>query len=391
MEQFDIVVVGAGPAGLCFARALADTGLAVGIVERQPLAVLEKPAFDGREIALTHRSVRLLRELGVWGRIAAHEVSPLVDARVTNGGAPDGLLIGHDDGRAEALGWLVPNHAIRAAAYEAVADVASLRLAAGRAVKALQVDADAARVSLDDGSTWQARLVVAADSRFSEMRRAMGIAAWMHDFGRTMLVCRMAHERPHEHVASENFDYGQTVALLPLNGDMSSVVLTLPHQQMQPVLALDDEAFAAEIERRLRGRLGAMRTASTRHAYPLVGVYPRRFVATRFATVGDAAVGMHPVTAHGFNLGLRGMDLLATEIRGAQAAGTDIAEPARLARFERRLRRASLPLYLATGAIVGLFTDDRAPARLLRDAVLRIGNRVPPLRRAIAGTLTDAR
>lgn len=42
--------------------------------------------------------------------------------------------------------------------------------------------------------------VVAADIRFCETGRTMGIAANMHDFAKTMLVCRMAHSVVHEHI-----------------------------------------------------------------------------------------------------------------------------------------------------------------------------------------------
>ena len=46
--------------------------------------------------------------------------------------------------------------------------------------------------------------------------------------------------------------------------------------------------------------------------------YAARFVAQRFALLGDAAVGMHPTTAHGFNFGLLGQHALATAIRAAR-------------------------------------------------------------------------
>jgi 2-polyprenyl-6-methoxyphenol hydroxylase-like FAD-dependent oxidoreductase len=44
--DFDIVVVGAGPAGLCFARSLAGSGLRMALVERQETAALAQPADD---------------------------------------------------------------------------------------------------------------------------------------------------------------------------------------------------------------------------------------------------------------------------------------------------------------------------------------------------------
>jgi len=62
--QFDIIIVGAGPAGLSFVRALAGSGLSIAIIEQQERKVLADPAYDGREIALTHASVQALAELG---------------------------------------------------------------------------------------------------------------------------------------------------------------------------------------------------------------------------------------------------------------------------------------------------------------------------------------
>jgi len=131
-----------------------------------------------------------------------------------------------------------------------------------------------------------------------------------------------------------------------------------------------------------------MRLSSTRHAYPLVAVYADRFVGPRYAAIGDAAVGMHPVTAHGFNFGLSGQALLSTEIRHALRRGRDIGNAEGLARYQSRHRRATLPLYLTTNAIAKLFTDDRMPARFARDTALRVAERLSPFKRAVVGTLT---
>jgi ubiquinone biosynthesis UbiH/UbiF/VisC/COQ6 family hydroxylase len=233
--------------------------------------------------------------------------------------------------------------------------------------------------------------VVAADSRFSAARRHAGIGAAMLDFGRSMIVCRMAHERPHRGVATEWFGHGQTIAMLPLRGDASSAVLTLPPAEVERLLALSAEAFGAEVTRRYEGRLGAMRLVGTRHAYPLVAVYAHRFAARRFALLGDAAVGMHPVTAHGFNFGLSGAALLAEEVRAAARRGGDPGAHDGLARYAAAHRRATLPLFLATNAIARLYGDESLPARLARAALIGAGAALPPIRRAIVARLMDAR
>ncbi|MDP2152851.1 MAG: FAD-dependent monooxygenase [Methylotenera sp.] len=231
--------------------------------------------------------------------------------------------------------------------------------------------------------------MVAADSRFSETRRAMGIAASMHDFGKTMMVCVMEHDVSHQHVAWEWFDYGQTLALLPMKGMRSSVVITLPAHDIQGLMAVNEEAFNHAVEVRFKHRLSAMRIVSTRHAYQLVTVDTDRFVALRFALIGNAAVGMHPVTAHGFNFGLRSAESLAHEIKVAYTSGRNIASTDLLVRYEKTHKRATRTLFLATHAIAKLYSNNALPARLIRRVSLHIGNRIFPFKRAVANMLTE--
>jgi ubiquinone biosynthesis UbiH/UbiF/VisC/COQ6 family hydroxylase len=386
----DIAVIGAGPAGLSFACAIAGSGLDVLLVERAAEATLAEPAFDGREIALTHRSQAILQDLGVLDRIAEADRAPMREARVLNGASPFALSFSAP-AEGGPLGTLVPNHAIRHALWEQVQATQAARVLPGVAVRSVETAPKGGRLVLDDGRVITARLVIAADTRMSEARRQMGIAASMKDFGKSMLVARVAHEKPHDGIATEWFGHGQTLAMLPLAGDVSSVVLTLSARRIQALMEATPETFSAEVTQRTDGRWGALTLASTRHAYPLVVSYARRFVGTRFALLGDAAVGMHPVTAHGFNFGLAGAQRLAEAIRGSVARGRDIADPGALLRFEMRHRAATFPLFTATNAIAGLYTDDRMPARLLREAVLRAGGALSPVRRLIASQLMEAR
>ena len=110
----------------------------------------------------------------------------------------------------------------------------------------------------------------------------------------------------------------------------------------------------------------------------------------RFALVGDAAVGMHPVTAHGYNLGLSGAEILAREITRAADSRVDIGHQRVLERYQRKHVRTTRPMYHGTNEIVKFFTDDRAPVKLARKLVLRFSNNFPPIRRAIRDKLTDA-
>lgn len=388
--HFDLIIAGAGPAGLCLVAALENRRLRVALIDPQPLQNISDPAFDGREIALTRTSVDALNEQDIWARIAAEEVSPIRNVKVFNGLSERFLHLDHSHGGASELGHLVSNHLIRRAAFEAVRQRDRVTIIDRTAVSEVRCGRDATEVRLSDQSLLSAPLLVAADGRFSEVRRKAGIAARSRDFGKTMLVCRMEHEKSHGQVASEWFDYGQTLALLPLNGNRSSVVITVTGNEARRLQQLDAQDFNAEIERRYRRRVGWMRRISEVFAYPLVGVMADRFIGPRCALVGDAAVGMHPVTAHGFNLGLAGAVRLAHEIDRAAFARRDLGARETLAAYERGHMRAALPLYVATNAIVGLYTQERLPARLARRALIRLGDTIPPFKRALASSLTRA-
>jgi ubiquinone biosynthesis UbiH/UbiF/VisC/COQ6 family hydroxylase len=397
--QADVVIIGAGPAGLCMARALSGHGLRITVVEQQALQAITEPAFDGREIALTQHSIQVMRDLGLWELIGGQDKSPLCDAKILDGPTPGfALVIGHTLSDFAELGWLVSNHLIRKAAFDSVQQAIALNhditLLAGEQVVSLRSGPQGACVELASQSRITARLAIAADSRFSATRRMMGIAAEMHDFGRNMLVCVMTHDKPHDSAAWEWFDYGQTLALLPMNPDpatqahRSSVVITLSSRETEALMAMEPVEFSQRVTDRFKQRWGDMALASTRHTYPLVSVFPERLVARRFAAVGDAAVGMHPVTAHGFNLGLLSVESLAAEVLAAHRRGADIADGEWLSRYERKHLMAARPLYLMTRLIVELYTRESPPARLARKLLLRLGEQMTPFKRSIAASLT---
>lgn len=386
MIDYDLIIVGAGPAGQSLAARLAQAPLRIALIDSESKTVLAAPPYDGREIALTQMSVERLKRLGAWERLAETETAPLTRAEVLNGRSHYVLGFADRSGQ-NALGALVPNSAIRRALFQTVAKQDNCDFYAGRAATIEAVSAASAQVRLADGAILNGQMIVAADTRFSALRKSQGISAHMLDFGRTMLVCRVRHTKPHYGIATEWFDHGQTIAMLPLNGDQSSFVLTLGAHAMQTLNANSDEDFAREIERRTQGRWGAISLTSTRHAYPLVAVYASRFVGRRFALIGDAAVGMHPVTAHGFNFGLRSAYALGDEIMRARKAGHDIADERGLARYERGHRAATLPLYAATNAIARLYSDERPLARAARTAGLRLMNVTPGARRLVEASL----
>lgn len=390
-NDYDVVIIGAGPAGLSFACSLAEKKIRVLIVERSSIDSISNPQPDGREIAITHQSRKILYELGVWSLIDEEEVSLLKEAKVYSGSSNSLLDFDAKKSSIEALGYLVPNYLIRKGLYERVLQANNVDIVSDISVEDINTNNTGAEVTLSDGKNVKSSLVVAADSRFSEIRRKMGIPSLMKDFSKVMIVTRMEHEKEHNHVALECFNYGHTLALLPLNGNVSSVVLTISADNTKEILSLSETKFNEMATEGFKQKLGQMKQIGERYSYPLIGVYAQKFKAKRFALVGDAAVGMHPVTAHGFNLGLKGQDLLSFAVKRAFDHGLDIGSDEVLNDYERKHINFSRLMYFGTNGVVALFTNDTFVAKRIRKLVLKFANRFPPVKSLITNHLTESK
>jgi len=387
--NFDVTIVGAGPVGLSFARALSDTSLNIAIIDRQTSKSLANPPEDGREIALTHLSKKILTSFGIWQEIDQNEISLIKEAKVINGASPYSLHFNHQDTSENTLGHLIPNRLIRAAAYKVAKDSKAIKIITGVGVDSFNIDANKAEIKLSNKEIIHCRLMIAADGRLSSSRRSMGIPSEVKDFGKTVIVCKMEHEKPHSNIAYECFHYGRTLAVLPMVGNYSSIVITISSDQADAIMKMKDQTFNQDIQSRFNSRLGGMMVVGKKYSYPLFASHASHFHANRFALIGDASVGMHPVTAHGFNLGLRGSKTLATVIEEALASKLDFASVEILSKYNQKHQRSTRPLYYGTNLLVDLYNSERLTAKVLRRLALRFGNNFWPVKKLIMGQLTE--
>ena len=387
--NFDVVIVGAGPVGLSFARALSATSLNIAIIDRQTSTSLANPGEDGREIALTHLSKKMLTSFGIWQEIDQNEISLIKEAKVINGASPYSLHFNHQDTSENTLGHLIPNRLIRAAAYKVAKESKAIKIITGVGLDSFNIDANKAEIKLSNKEIIHCSLMIAADGRLSSSRRSMGIPSEVKDFGKTVIVCKMEHEKPHSNIAYECFHYGRTLAVLPMVGNYSSIVITISSDQADAIMKMKDQTFNQDIQARFNSRLGGMMIIGKKYSYPLFASHASHFHANRFALIGDASVGMHPVTAHGFNLGLRGSKTLATVIEEALSNKLDFTSVEILSKYNQKHQRSTRPLYYGTNLLVDLYNSERLTAKVLRRLALRFGNNFWPVKKLIMGQLTE--
>lgn len=375
----DILIAGAGAAGLSVALALADDGHAVTIVGPPDLG------GAARTVALFDGSVRFLDSLGVWSRVvdqsAALRVMRIVDDTKSLFAARPSEFRSSEIGL-DTFGWNIENAILVAALMDAARAHPRVRFIED-VVESYSLSPDAASVQTRAHGALAARLVVAADGRRSGARRAARISARTWEYPQVAITAIFAHRKPHGDVSTEFHTRQGPCTFVPLNGTAehpyrSSLVWMMSPDEAQRRHALAAEDFAREAESASHNLLGRLTLLSTRGKIPMAGLTAKALTGQRLALVGEAGHVFPPIGAQGLNLGLRDCAHLAEAVAGG---GTDPGAPDVLATYER-LRRGDV----ATRT-VGVDMLNRAlltnfmPVDFLRGAGLFALQNIGPLRR----------
>jgi 2-octaprenyl-6-methoxyphenol hydroxylase len=381
-ERVDVLIGGGGFAGLALAVALRQgLGDSFQVTVADP-ALGKSHAGDARASAIAAAARRLFQTIGVWDKVAAG-AQPILDMVVTDSKLrdvmrPTYLTFGGEVAPGEPFAHMIENPALVDALVErAKADGVGLR---ADAVAGFEAGADRVDVQFGDGSGLTAKLLVAADGARSAIREAAGIRSVGWDYDQSAIVTTVAHERDHHGRAKEHFLPAGPFAILPLQGNRSSIVWTEEKREAERIVALPDDEFHAELERRFGLKLGDITVAGPRRAYPLGLSMARSFVGDRVALIGDAAHVIHPIAGQGLNLGLRDVAALAEAIADAARLGLDPGGPDVLERYQRWRRFDTAAMGLATDGLNRLFSNRSDALRLMRDVGLGLVDRVPALK-----------
>ncbi len=322
--------------------------------------------------------------VGVWRSIAV-EAQPVTGIEITDSSLQAGVrpvLLTYDNTTAdgEPATYIVPNGALTTSLVAAVKNAPSITVLAPAEATGFSRGDAVATVDLADGRTLTCALVVAADGRNSPLREAAGIKVVGWDYPQTGIVTRVRHERPHEGRAVQHFLPSGPFAILPLRGNKSCITWTESADVARRILALDEPGFLAEIERRFGGKLGQLALDGPRQSWPLGMHLSRRYVDDRFALVGDAAHGVHPLAGQGLNIALRDVAALTEVIAEAMRLGFDAGNGEALSRYERWRRFDSAISAATFDGLNRLFASDAALVRSGRELGLSLVDRIPMLK-----------
>ena len=375
----EVVVVGAGPAGLATAIGLAARGVSTALVTGPDRGA------DHRTTALLEGSVRILEEFGVWAQIAPR-AAPLRDMRIADATrrlvrAPEVTFRSAEIGL-EAFGYNIENDALRNGLLAAAMEMPNLHIAR-TSVERIEFGQDAVTLKLADGTSLAARLVAGADGRQTTVRAAAGIKMRNRAYPQVAFTATVRHTRPHEDTSTEFHTESGPFTLVPLTGDRSSIVCVVTEREAIRLLGLSDEALARELEARASSVLGRFEMEGGRGAFPLAAETAECLVGDRVALLSEAAHIMPPIGAQGLNLGLRDAAALVALAADAVATGRDPGSREVLARYADKRQRDISGRMTAVDLLNRSLLSDLVPVQSVRGFGLYLLDRVGPLRRTL--------
>jgi len=382
--------------GASFALALRTTKLRVLLIESVSPDSAAQPSFDERTTALGNGSKQIFESLGVWPAMAA-ESSPIRAIHVSDAGRFGVARLDAQEQGVHAFGYVVPNRVIGRALWQALRAAPNVTLAMPAQVKGATLRDDGVlldvvtEVTTERGLEWvtervRAAIAVAADGAGSVLRACAGIDASVEDYEQVAIVVNAATERPNNGEAFERFTPSGPLAVLPATGGGYTVVWAVAPARAAELVALDEDAFAAELLSAFGWRAGRWSKIGRRNTYPLALSRAAETVAGRVVLIGNAAQALHPVAGQGFNLGLRDAATLAEMLAGA-ATHSDCNEPdlgELLARFSAWRAQDREGVTRFTDGLVKLFGNDTPGVGLVRNFGLLLFDLSPAAKRALS-------
>ena len=377
MKTSDVVISGGGVPGLTLGSLLARAGLRVCIIDP---AILPSPSAvkpTGRTSALMEDSLNILEQVGLWSAVqnqsadlrqlaiidptqhvtfaAAELDKPRFGSNIVNG-----LLLAYAAAgfKAEQNGTLIHS-----------------------TVRAFDISASSVVVTLANGDTVKAPLLIGADGRNSIVRIASGIQCREHDYDQMALTALLTHTKPHHHTSTEFHRPGGPFTLVPMPGNASSLVWLDQRATIESMLRLSRHDIEQRIQDLSEGLLGEITLQTTPEAWPLKVMQAKSYTAPRVALVAEAAHVLSPIGAQGLNLSLRDIAALSQVIISAASCGLDIGSPAVLKKYADS-RDLDISLRVAGSHLFNEIVATESPVLAsLRQLGLRVVSSITPLRK----------
>lgn len=366
----DITIVGGGLVGLAAALSLATEHCSVHLLEAgeaQKIISRQHPSFDDRTLVVNPASRLFWQQLGVWPALAPHSTA-INRVHVSQKGRFGSVRFDHEELQVDHLAHVIEAKELGRCLWQQVIQHPYITVSAPAELTGFSTAAQDVLVHYkvhSEEHSHRSRLLLAADGARSSVRRKMGLQTTTKNYHRTAIITNVTTEWPHQHCAFERLTDTGPMALLPFH-DRLGLVWTLPEDQAQQMLSIDDVEFKNALQQAMGYRLGRINRIGQRSAYPLYRIDVPQQYKNRVLLLGNAAHTVSPVSAQGLNLGVRGVQRLSAVISKVQDNGQDIGSDVVLAEYQQQSRPDQKSILQYTDDLMTWFKIDQPVINGLR-------------------------
>lgn len=385
-SHFDLIIAGGGLVGNCLALALKDSGLKVAVVEAASRQQQQQSAAGDRALALAAGTVQLLQSLGAWDGVA-QQATAIKQIHVSDRGHFGKTRLSAQQQGVDALGYVITAREIETHVADLVAQSQIQYFYQTRVAGLISDDAQInVHLKQDNGESLNltAALLVGADGGQSSVRQLLQIDQQQTEYGQTALVTTIESSLPHNNTAYERFTAFGPLAFLPVTGKRTAVVWTRSHEQAESLMAGGEADFLAELQACFGYRLGTLKLAAPRRAFPLSLIRAEKMVAERAVIIGNAVHQLHPVAGQGFNLSIRDVAELAEALIQQQQNQADIGDAAFLNRYAKQRQQDHSQTIGFTDNVVRIFSNQWLALAALRNTGLTLLDHLPFAKQLLA-------
>ncbi len=331
--MFDIIVVGAGPAGLVSALTFAKAGYNVAVidpVDRAGISASENSdsSQDRRTTAHLSPTVKFLEGLGIWDEICrnACALERLVIIEDTSQNVifkrQEKTVFDPLELESQNFGYNVPIKDNLEGLAKLVKANSNITSVFGVGLRSVVQDDEMVSGLLSNGATIEAKLLIGADGGSSQVRGSLGIGVKKKYTGQTALSFHITHEEPHFNTSTEIYSEGGPLTLVPMSGQNAkheSAVVWMQNADKANLLAnYDVELFLDHVQERSCNTVGKIQACSAINARPVVVQLANQIIDRRVVLLGEAAHLLPPIGAQGYNSSIKDIKVLSDVIRESQ-------------------------------------------------------------------------